>query len=265
MKRPAIRNWSWAVVVAFLSTGSEAAAQQNAALDHPVQYAPADIAFGAGLYSGQCVTCHGATGDGVGGVNLRAGKFRRATTDRELTTIITTGIAGTAMPGFKFTTTEVEGLIAYLRNMNSFDLGSVKPGDAQRGRSIFEGKGACLACHRVNGKGSYVGPNLSDIGSQRGAGALERSLVDPTSGLMPINRPVRAVKKDGTVINGRRVNEDTYSVQLMDTNGRLVSLMKADLRDYRISTTASMPSYKKELDPTELADVMAYLLSLKGN
>lgn len=265
MKRPVVRKWPCLVVVlAFVWTGGRVVAQNNAALDHPVQYAPADIAFGASLYSGQCTTCHGATGEAVGGVNLRAGKFRRATTDRELTTIITTGIPGTAMPGFKFNATEVEGIIAYLRNMNSFDVGSVKPGDAQRGKAIFEGKGACLTCHRVNGIGSYVGPNLSDIGSVRGAGALERSLVDPTSGLMPINRPIRAVKKDGTVINGRRVNEDTYSVQLMDTNGRLVSLLKADLRDYRISTTASMPSYKKELEATELADVMAYLLSLKG-
>jgi putative heme-binding domain-containing protein len=197
-------------------------------------------------------------------VNLASGKFRRATTDRDLTNVITTGIAGTAMPGFKFNATEVEGIIAYLRNMNSFDIGSVKPGDSQRGKAIFEGKGACLTCHRVNGKGSYVGPNLSEIGTVRGAGALERSLIDPTAGLMPINRPVRAVKKDGTVINGRRVNEDTYSVQLMDTQGRLVSLMKADLREYTISTKASMPSYKNELNPTELADVMAYLLALKG-
>jgi putative heme-binding domain-containing protein len=265
VQRSAIRKRSTlGVVLAIVWTGGGVIAQQNAALDQPVQYAPADIAFGAGLYSGQCVTCHGSTGDAVGGVNLRGGKFRRATTVRDLTTIITTGIPGTAMPGFKFNTTEVDGLIAYLRNMNSFDLGSVKPGDAQHGKAIFEGKGACLTCHRVNGKGSYVGPNLSDIGSVRGAGALERSLIDPTSGLMPINRPVRAVKKDGTVINGRRLNEDTYSVQLMDTNGRLVSLMKADLRDYRISTTASMPSYRRELEPTELADVMAYLLSLKG-
>lgn len=252
------------MVLAPVWTGGRVIAQQNAALDHPVQYAPADIAFGASLYSGQCSTCHGATGDGVGGVNLRSGKFRRVTTDRELTTVITTGIPGTAMPGFKFNATEVDGLIAYLRNMNSFDSSLVKPGDVQRGKTIFEGKGACLTCHRVNGTGSYVGPNLSEIGSLRGAGALERSLVDPTSGLMPINRPVRIVKKDGTVINGRRVNEDTYSVQLMDTQGRLVSLLKSDLRDFRISTTASMPSYKKELEPTELADVMAYLLSLKG-
>jgi putative heme-binding domain-containing protein len=265
MKRSAIQQCSiLAVVLALAASGSQVIAQQNAALDHPVQYAPAEIAFGASLYSGQCVNCHGSTGDGVGGVNLRSGKFRRATTDRDLTNIITTGIAGTAMPGFKFNPTEVEGLIAYLRNMNSFDLGSVKPGDAKHGQAIFEGKGACLTCHRVNGKGSYVGPNLSEIGSVRGAGALERSLVDPTSGLMPINRPVRIVKKDGTVINGRRVNEDTYSVQLMDTHGRLISLLKSDLRDYRISTTASMPSYKQELDATELADVMAYLLSLKG-
>ena len=93
---------------------------------------------------------------------------------------------------------------------------------------------------------------------------MERSLVDPTSGLMPINRPVQVVKKDGTVINGRRLNEDTYSVQLMDTQGRLVSVMKADLRDFKISTTASMPSYRRELESSELADVMAYLLSLKG-
>src|SRR5262245_27639786 len=264
MKRCAIRNWSTlAVALALVWTGGRVIAQQNTALDHPVQYAPAEIAFGASLYSGQCVNCHGANGDGVGGVNLKSGKFRRATTDRDLTNILRSGISGTAMPGFKFNATEIDGLIAYLRNMNSFDVSSVKPGDAQRGRGIFEGKGACLTCHRVNGKGSYVGPNLSDIGSVRGAGALERSLVDPTSGLMPINRPVRAVKKDGTVITGRRVNEDTYSIQLMDTQGKLLSLMKADLREYTISTTASMPSYKKELDATELADVLAYLLSLK--
>ena len=109
---------------------------------------------------------------------------------------------------------------------------------------------------------------LSGVGALAGgtpAGADETTFCDRYIDVVPftINRPVRAVKKDGTVINGRRLNEDTYSVQLKDTNGRLVSLMKADLRDYRISTTASMPSYKKELDPTELADVMAYLLSLK--
>ena len=82
--------------------------------------------------------------------------------------------------------------------------------------------------------------------------------------MMPINRPVRAVTRDGTVINGRRLNEDTYTVQLIDDRERLLSLNKADLREYTILTTSPMPSYKDTLSADELADLLAYLLSLKG-
>jgi hypothetical protein len=82
--------------------------------------------------------------------------------------------------------------------------------------------------------------------------------------MMPINRPVRIVTKEGTTVNGRRLNEDTYSLQLMDESGRLRSFMKADVREYTISTTSPMPSYKSTLSAEEIADVLAYLLSLKG-
>jgi len=58
-------------------------------------YAPADIAYGARLYDAQCTTCHGANGDGVGGVDLRSGRFRTAVTDQDLTRVILTGIEGT--------------------------------------------------------------------------------------------------------------------------------------------------------------------------
>jgi len=82
--------------------------------------------------------------------------------------------------------------------------------------------------------------------------------------MMPINRPVRAVTRDGKIINGRRLNEDTYTVQLLDDQEKLVSLTKADLREYAILTASPMPSYKDRLTESELADVVAYLLSLKG-
>ena len=91
-----------------------------------------------------------------------------------------------------------------------------------------------------------------------------RSLTDPVSQMMPINRPVRAVTRDGTVINGRRLNEDTYTVQLIDDQERLVSLTKADLRDLTVLTSSPMPSYRGRLDDEEIADVVAYLLTLKG-
>jgi mono/diheme cytochrome c family protein len=75
---------------------------------------------------------------------------------------------------------------------------------------------------------------------------------------------VRITTRDGKVINGRRVNEDTFTVQIADEDGRLLSLTKADLREFRISTTSTMPSYEKELSSQEIADVVSYLLSLKG-
>jgi len=242
-------------------TAATIAAQPQA---HPGEYAAVDIAYGARLYDAQCTTCHGANGDGVGGVDLRSGKFRNAVTDQDLTRVITTGIQGTGMLAFRFDAAEMAGIVAYLRNMNSFDAGSVKPGDAARGRAVFEGRGGCLRCHRVEGNGSRVAPNLSDIGAIRSAASIQRSLVEPTAQMMPINRPVRIVTADGRVINGRRLNEDTYTVQIIDDQERLASLTKADLREYTIVTTSPMPSFKDALRADELSDVLAYLLTLKG-
>jgi len=227
-------------------------------------YTRADIAYGSRLYAAQCATCHGASGDSVGGVDLRSGKFRNATTDQDLTSVIMNGIPGMGMQAFRFDAAELAGIIAYLRSMNTFDAGSVRSGDGDRGRVLFEGKGGCTRCHRVGAQGARVAPDLSDIGAIRSAGSLQRSLIDPNSQMMPINRPVRAVTRDGKVINGRRLNEDTYTVQLMDDQERLVSLAKADLRDYTILKTSLMPSYKDTLGADDLADLVAYLLSLKG-
>jgi cytochrome c oxidase cbb3-type subunit III len=247
-----------------LSTISAAGAHARVqAVLHPTQYSDADVAYGATLYASKCVTCHGAQGDGIGGVNLRSGTFRNAVIDRDLERFIRAG-SPAGMPPFLLDNAEMAGIVAYLRNMNAFDSATVKTGDAARGGAIFSGKGACTACHRIGATGSRVAPNLSDIGAVRSAGSLQRSLVDPAGQMMPINRPVRVVTKDGTVINGRRLNEDTYNLQLIDDRERLLSLVKAELREYTISTNSPMPSYKGTLTDEEIADVLAYLLSLKG-
>ena len=231
---------------------------------HDAQYPEVDIVYGASLYKARCVTCHGEQGDAIGGVNLRSGKFRNAVTDNDLARFIRAGSPAAGMPPFPLDNAEMAGVTAYLRNMNTFDTASVKAGDAARGRAIFEGKGGCVACHRVGRVGSRVAPNLSDIGSQRSPGSLQRSLLDPSSQMMPINRPVRLVKKDGTIINGRRLNEDTYSIQVIDDKERLHSILKADLKEFTISKVSPMPSFKDTLNSGEIADVLGYLQSLKG-
>lgn len=231
---------------------------------HAQTYAPADIQYGARLFGQQCTVCHGATGDVVAGVDLRANRFKRSSTDNDLRTVISTGVEGTGMPSFKFDPPELTAVIAYLRNMRDFDAKTSLIGDPERGRAVFEGKGECARCHRVNGRGPRVAPDFSDIGAVRTPDALRRVIVEPEAELRPANRSVRAVTRDGKVITGRRLNEDTYTVQLIDDQEHLVSLVKATLREYGLVTRTSMPSYRDKLTNDELADVVAYLLSLKG-
>ncbi len=234
------------------------------AQEHAGQFSPADVERGAGLYNANCSFCHGASGDSVAGVDLRSGKFRHATSDEDLGRVILAGIPGTAMPPHKFDTTEINGVVAFIRSMRDFNTAPVAAGDAVRGHDLFEGKGACNGCHRVAGQGSRMAPDLSAIGSIRAAAALESKILDPNGSLLPANRSIRAVTKTGKVISGRRLNEDTFSVQIIDSHENLVSLMKSDLADYVVIQTTPMPSYKDKLNSQEIADIVAYLLTLKG-
>lgn len=227
-------------------------------------YAPIDIQFGAKIFGEQCTVCHGNTGDGVAGVDLRANRFKRSTTDNDLRNVLNNGVQGTSMPAFKFDPPELTAVIAYIRNMRTFDAKTSLIGDEVKGKAVFEGKGQCVTCHRVNGKGPRVAPDLSDIGTVRTPDALMKAVLDPETEIRHWNRYVRAVTKDGKVINGRRLNEDTYTVQVIDENEKLVSLVKADLKEYGLVRRTPMPSYRNKLSNDEMADLLAYLLSLKG-
>ena len=228
------------------------------------QYNAADIQRGYRLYTNNCTLCHGGNGDGVNGVSLSRQQFRRASTDDDIKNTIMNGVPAAGMPSFNLQPAEFDGLVAYIRS--GFDLNATpfKVGAAARGQTIFEGKGGCAACHRVNGKGSFSAPDLSDIGILRQPASIQRSLTEPNAGMMPINRPLRVVTKDGRTIRGRRLNEDTFTVQLADQDGRLYSFAKADLSQYDLGTTSDMPSFTGKLSEDELADVLAYLISLRG-
>src|SRR5947208_4637813 len=167
------------------------------------QYSQADVEAGYTLYNANCITCHGANGDSIPGVNLRTNQFRRVATDAELNRLIQTGIPGTAMPPGRYTTADLAGLVAYIRSMRDFDTIAPGRGDAVHGQTIFEEKGNCTSCHRVNRKGSRVAPDLSDIGAIRSPDALRRSLMDPTGSLLPLDRYVRAVTRGRMVHTGR--------------------------------------------------------------
>lgn len=240
------------------------AVDQQLTQDHPGQYSQADIDAGARLYNSQCAQCHGPNGDQVSGVDLRRGPLRRANSDEDLAAVVRNGITGTGMPPFALQPAEMTGIVAFIRA--GFDPAArpVRIGTASRGETIVHGKGECLTCHRVGSRGSRVAPDLSDIGLARAAEALYRTLMDPSSAMMPINRPVRIAMNDGRAFAGRRLNEDTLTVQIIDDKEQLRSLAKRDIRTLTVDTTSPMPSYSTRLTADELSDVIAYLLTLKG-
>ena len=242
-------------VVMCLAAGGAALAQQR--------YIPAEIEAGGRLYTSNCTGCHGPEGDGVGGINFSQGKFRRAGTDDDLLRIISRGIPGTPMAPSGMSESQIGQIVGYLRSMTA---GGEPPagGDAARGRVIVESKGQCLTCHTIGLNGLHAGPALTDIGAQRRAVDLMRSLVEPSAEIRPENRTVRVTMRDGRTLTGRFLNQDTFSIQLIDATDKLMSIDKSAVRESTLLTTSPMPSFKDKLSTQELADVVSYLASLKG-
>jgi len=240
-------------------------AAQNAPQNQQAQSDHFVIETGARLYGAQCSACHGTNGDLITGVDLRAGRFLTARTDEDLARVLTTGRPAAGMPSFAVLhSDESRAIIAYIRSGFDATTSGVKIGDAGRGAAVFDGKGGCTSCHRVNGRGAYVATDLTEIGTLRTPASLQRALVDPAQAILPGNRSVRAVTRDGRTVRGRRLNEDVYTIQLIDEQSRLVSLVKTDLRSLDFVQASSMPSFQTTLTADERADVVAYLLSLKG-
>jgi mono/diheme cytochrome c family protein len=252
-------------------------------------FTPEELAEGARLYQANCTGCHGSSGDQVQGIALMSGKFRRATNETEVAGLIRKGVAGTAMQAFNFSEQQAAMLVAYLMSFSPASTtatGANAPalGNAARGKQIFEGAGNCLSCHRVGQNGSRVGPDLTSAGLPRPPSAffvgfagsppppptpasivaqLQRDLLEPEAQVAPANRTFRAVLKDGSQVTGRVLNLDNFTVQLFDSKERLITLQRSDLRE--LATLKSpMPSYRDKLSQQELSDLLAYLVSLKG-
>ena len=223
-----------------------------------------DIENGARAYQGTCAACHGPDGNLIAGIDFGRGAFRRAYSDDELAGIIIGGIPNTPMPPSPATSREQAlQIVAYLRSLPETAIDSNVLGDAARGRAIVRGSSDCMTCHRIGGTGSALGPDLSRVGLDRRAAELMRALVDPNADVQPNQRFFKVTPKRGEAVTGRLLNHDTFTVQLFDVDGELRSFDKTSLRDFGF-VASPMPSYRDKLSPQALADVVSYLVSLRG-
>jgi putative heme-binding domain-containing protein len=170
------------------------------------------------------------------------------------------------MPGAQYsdaTPDQVWALVAYLRTLSGPASAEDARGNAQNGESLFWGKATCGQCHMVRGRGGRLGPDLSRIGVTRSRTVLIQEIRTPSGSFTDGFWPVTVVARDGRRIRGVRKNEDPFSMQIMDTNERILSFDHSDLREVVREPRSLMPDYGADrLTDTELDDVIRYLRSL---
>ena len=150
------------------------------------------------------------------------------------------------------------------RAQNSAPSASPGAGDAVAGRAVFNANGGCLSCHRVGARGAVTGPNLSNVGARLTPEAIRRQLTDPPTAIDPKNRLAELVLADGKTQQGKLLNQDPFSLQLLSTSGELVAYQRSQVREIRAVDPPKMPSYKNVLTDEQINNLVAYLSTLRS-
>jgi cytochrome c oxidase cbb3-type subunit 3 len=215
---------------------------------------------GAAIFASNCSGCHGA--DGRGGEhapNIATAPEVSRLLDRELAVIIRNGIAGAGMPAFSsFKQQEVTDVVAYLRFLQGRGEVVKLPGDPHRGESLFFGNAGCSECHMINGKGGFIGGELSFYGANAKVGQLRAILLDPDKNLPVQKKAVTVVTRGGQTTTGMLKLNDNFSLSLQTLDGSFHSFLKSELAQVDFGSHSLMPPAK--LNSKEMDDLISYLL-----
>jgi len=222
-----------------------------------------DPASGKLIFEGHCALCHGIDGGGGRGPSLHRSKLAHAADDDAFRALIENGIPPEMPDAWYLSKEEIAGLAAYVRTLGNVPPETL-PGDPARGKAIYARSG-CSACHILAGDGAGYGPDLTDVGARRGSVRLRETLQDPAKTIPDNFLLVEAVTKSGQTIRGIRLNEDTFSIQLKDQQGRFYSFRKSDLSGLKkLRGETSMPAFASSFSLAELDDLIHFLASERG-
>ena len=219
------------------------------------------IRAGERLYANRCAACHGADGKGATGPDVTM-LWLEGTNDERVFETIREGVDGAVMPPSFAPDEELWAMVAYLRDISTVPPFDPAGGDAGTGREIFAAN--CAQCHRVNGDGGTLGPDLSNIAAVRSREALIGSIRDPSETMEAGYRTVTLVAADGERIEGVVKGEDAFSIQVVDADARLQGYLKANLRSFVHEDESLMPRFGRlRLNERELDDLLAFLGTLR--
>jgi putative membrane-bound dehydrogenase-like protein len=135
------------------------------------------------------------------------------------------------------------------------------PGDVERGRQVF--RKVCAACHRLEDHGQELGANLAAM-RNRGAEAILLNVLDPNREVNPQYVNYVAETEDGRIVTGIIVGETSTSITLARGEGQRDTLLRRQIARLESTGLSIMPEgLEKQVDPQAMADLIAYLLSVK--
>ncbi|MBI1358477.1 MAG: c-type cytochrome [Acidobacteria bacterium] len=241
-----------------------------AALAAPAQHrdrnpfsAPADFQEGLRLYRLNCGVCHGMEGKSGRGARLAVRKHRHGNSDAELFRIIQNGVSGTEMPGLWMDEDSIWRILLAVRSfeVNAGEACVATPGDASAGRQLYAAQG-CAGCHTIGPEGGRLGPDLSAVGLSFSREQLRTALAKPSQDIGARYRTV-VVRQGGKAFRGVLLNEDAYSVHLLDTSENLRSFLKSEVDAVEKPGSSLMPAYDG-LSEADMDHLLAYLCTLRG-
>jgi len=252
----------------ILMCGANASSQDKSAKPSPSNANAGDASAGKRAYSTNCAGCHGL--DGKGGErapDIVTRPQARQLSDAAILRILEKGVPNTSMPSFRFLDAKTRtSLVARLRTLQGASVSARLPGNAQRGREIFFGKGGCANCHMVHGQGGFFASDLGGFATGRSQESVRDAIVFPNRDLDPRRRTVVATLANGTSLEGIARNEDNFSLQLMSADGTLHLLSKSSLAKLDYRDQSPMPAdYGTKLAPSELDDLVNFLFSFAEN
>lgn len=256
-------TFACALGLAWLAVAVPTAAQTTPATN-PHTGNEAAIRAGMALFRFRCADCHGMDAKGVRGPDLTQ-VWASGRTDEGLFRTLRNGVAGTEMPAVDVRTTddEVWKILAYLRTLAASDTTEKVAGNAANGERLFRAQ--CAGCHRVNGRGGRLGPDLSRIGVARARPVLVRRIRGAMEDSLTGYEPVTITTRGGQTIQGVKKNEDLTSVQIMDGRERIQGYLRSDVRSVEDGKRSAMPAFGPDrLNESDLNDILSYLASLRG-
>jgi putative membrane-bound dehydrogenase-like protein len=141
-----------------------------------------------------------------------------------------------------------------------------RAGNPERGQAVFfrAGTNSCGGCHRVQGRGQWVGPDLSTIGVKSGRDELIRSILNPGAAIGSNFRSLVVALDDGRVLTGLPVEETSDHLVLKTATGDRLTIRPGSIEDRRTSDVSLMPEgLAQTMTERELVDLLAYLTTLR--